>query len=82
MAGFDLVGTSIQPQSADGPDVLIKSSGSSGGSGLDPKSVELRAERLGEDRAGRIYNLLATATDAAGNKTTANAVCVVPHDQR
>ena len=30
---------------------------------------------------GRVYTLSATATDLAGNATTAVATCTVPHDQ-
>lgn len=44
-------------------------------------AVWLRAARLGTGDA-RVYTLTATATDLAGNTTTAVATCTVPHDQR
>ena len=44
--------------------------------------VELRAERLGDSKSGRIYHLTATAQDLAGNAVTGTATCVVPHDDR
>ena len=42
-------------------------------------SVSLRATR-DDDGPGRTYTLVATATDKAGNVTTRQATCVVPHD--
>ncbi len=50
------------------------------GSGLDPRTISVRAERLGNG-PGRTYTLSASATDRAGNVTTAVATCVVPHDK-
>jgi len=44
-------------------------------------AVQVRAERSGTG-SGRIYTLTATATDQAGNQTTASATCTVPHDHR
>lgn len=44
--------------------------------------VELRAERSGDSKSGRIYQLTATARDLAGNTVSAMATCVVPHDDR
>jgi hypothetical protein len=43
--------------------------------------VELRAERSGESKSGRVYHLTATARDLAGNEVTGTATCTVPHDQ-
>ena len=43
-------------------------------------AVELRAERNGKGD-GRVYTLVATATDRAGNTGTATSTCVVPHDK-
>jgi len=48
------------------------------GGGVD---VFLRASRLGSE-TDRRYALTATASDLAGNVTTATASCVVPHDRR
>ena len=42
--------------------------------------VELRAERSGGNKSGRIYHLTVTAEDLAGNDVTATATCTVPHD--
>jgi hypothetical protein len=50
------------------------------GTGLDPRTISVRATRLGNG-PGRTYTLSASATDRAGNVTTAVATCVVPHDQ-
>jgi hypothetical protein len=44
--------------------------------------VELRAERSGGSRSGRIYHLTVTAKDLAGNEVTGAAACTVPHDNR
>ncbi|HEY1404895.1 MAG TPA: hypothetical protein VGB05_12255, partial [Pyrinomonadaceae bacterium] len=46
------------------------------------ESLALEARRDGEDRNGRIYRVVATITDQAGNTTTASANIVVPHDRR
>jgi HYR domain len=46
----------------------------------DCKSVQLRAERMG-DGNGRVYTLTFIATDMAGNVGTAMAKVVVPHSQ-
>jgi hypothetical protein len=47
---------------------------------VDGTSVQLRAERSGAGD-GRVYTMTASATDLAGNSTTATATCDVPHDQ-
>jgi hypothetical protein len=44
--------------------------------------VELRAERSGGNKSGRIYRLDVTATDLAGNEVSGTATCTVPHDNR
>jgi hypothetical protein len=43
--------------------------------------VELRAERSGDSKSGRIYYLTVTALDLAGNEVTGTATCIVPHDR-
>jgi hypothetical protein len=45
-------------------------------------SIALEAWRNGSDKDGRHYTITATATDAAGNKSTASTEVLVPHDQR
>jgi probable HAF family extracellular repeat protein len=42
-------------------------------------SVQLRANRNSD--LGRVYTVNATASDIAGNITTASGTCTVPHDQ-
>ena len=74
-ASFSVVGQSNEPENGTGdgdtaPDIVI-----TGG------NVQLRSERSGGG-TGRIYTLVATTTDKAGNATTATCSCVVPHDQR
>jgi hypothetical protein len=44
-------------------------------------TLQLRAERSGR-ASGRIYTVLITATDAAGNSSTATVDIKVPHDQK
>jgi len=48
--------------------------------GEDDRNFQLRAERSGEG-TGRLYTITYTATDKAGNQTTATAVVEVPHDK-
>jgi hypothetical protein len=48
---------------------------------VDEHTVELRAERAGND-GDRTYTITVTATDPAGNETTASVNVVVPHDMR
>ena len=43
--------------------------------------VELRAERSGGSKSGRVYHLTVTAQDLAGNEVTGTATCIVPHDR-
>ena len=43
--------------------------------------VDLRAERAGESKSGRVYQLTVTAQDLAGNQVTESATCTVPHDR-
>ena len=43
--------------------------------------VELIASRMGSDKNGRQYRIIAEVTDMAGNSAVAMAVVMVPHDQ-
>jgi len=43
--------------------------------------VELRAERSGGSKSGRVYTLTVAAQDLAGNEVTGTATCIVPHDR-
>lgn len=47
---------------------------------IDGTTVRVRAERRGM-RDGRVYGIVFTVTDAAGNATTATCLTGVPHDQ-
>jgi uncharacterized lipoprotein YddW (UPF0748 family) len=51
-----------------------------GATWIDQLAVEAR--RNGYDLDGRVYQVVATLSDVAGNTTTATAVIRVPHDQR
>ncbi len=73
-SGLSLNGTSNEPQNPSDPDVLISPDGHGG------FIVKLRADRLGTG-SGRIYSLVATATDVAGNVSAVTTSCSVPHDQ-
>jgi len=48
---------------------------------IDGGTVQVRAIR-DDDGDGRIYTVIATATDIAGNVTIRQGTCTVPHDQR
>jgi hypothetical protein len=48
----------------------------------DDRQFQLKAEREGKNKTGRIYTVIYSATDASGNKTTASATVTVPHDER
>jgi hypothetical protein len=50
--------------------------------GVDSRTFSVRSTRLGQDKTGRIYTVTYSATDAAGNTSTATATVTVPHDQR
>jgi len=43
--------------------------------------VNLQASRAGKDKDGRLYTILVTAIDQAGNTGSARTFVVVPHDQ-
>jgi hypothetical protein len=70
---FDVTGTSDEPSDAEDIVITPTEAGS--------VTVQLRAARLGKKK-DRVYTLTATVADLAGNRATATASCVVPHDQR
>ena len=47
----------------------------------DDRQFQLKAEREGKNKAGRIYTVTYMARDGSGNKTIASATVTVPHDQ-
>ena len=68
--------TSSQPVDGAGdgntsPDWVVKSA----------KSVDLRAERAGNDPAGRIYTLTVEAVDSADGSSSAATEVTVPHNR-
>jgi uncharacterized lipoprotein YddW (UPF0748 family) len=44
--------------------------------------LAVEARRRGYDSDGRVYQVMATLVDAAGNTATATAIILVPHDRR
>jgi virginiamycin B lyase len=66
--------TSNEPAASDGPDTIVTPTGTGG------FIVQFRAERSA-DGNGRIYTIMATASDWAGNTITLQEYCIVPHDQ-
>ena len=44
--------------------------------------ISLEARRRGQDKDGRLYRIMVTTTDLAGNLVTETTSVVVPHDQR
>ncbi|HEY4175518.1 MAG TPA: hypothetical protein VGM90_01740 [Kofleriaceae bacterium] len=48
---------------------------------VKPSSVCVRAERDGNDQAGRTYTITGTTSDAYGNSGTVILPIIVPHDQ-
>ncbi len=74
LSSFNLTVTSNEPSDPGNPDIIVT------GNGLEPRVVQLRAQRLGTG-SGRVYTLTATATDLAGNVFTTSATVTVPHDQ-
>ncbi len=43
--------------------------------------VQLQSSRLGQDKDGRLYTIVVSATDRVGNTGSATTFVVVPHDQ-
>jgi hypothetical protein len=43
--------------------------------------VSLQSSRFGQDKNGRHYRIIVTATDEAGNTGSASTTVIVPHDQ-
>jgi len=67
--------TSSEPQLPGPSDSVVTADGAGG------FFVQLRADRRGEG-SGRVYTIVATARDLAGNTARATSTCVVPHDAR
>lgn len=54
----------------------------SGNSSQWSDSLGVEARRNGADRDGRLYTVIATLTDLAGNTASATTTILVPHDRR
>lgn len=80
-AGSGLVSPVAISATSSEPDSGLEKGDVPGDIVIQDGAIQLRAERAGKG-AGRTYTITATATDRAGNVTTATARCVVPHDQR
>ncbi len=75
--GYRIVGvSSSEPQSANNKRQLDSDYRITG-----PLSLELRAERSGQERS-RIYSITVECRDEAGNVATVTTDVIVPHDQR
>lgn len=75
MSALNVTGTSNEPASGTGPgdlqpDIVID------GTGTGVRTIKLRAE-ANPSSGGRVYTLTGTATDQAGNSTTATRACTV-----
>jgi hypothetical protein len=71
---FNVTATSNETADSGESDILIT------GTGLQPRVIQLRAQRSGRTGA-RIYTVTATAADSAGT-TVGQFTCTVPHDQQ
>ena len=77
-----LVSVSYEVIDEYGTQLSIPSRVLSGYSASWTESLMVEARRDGNDRDGRLYRVIATITDAAGNTSTATTDIVVLHDQR
>lgn len=68
LATFSVSATSNQPQDPDNPDIVIS------GTGLQPRSIQLRAKE------GAVYTVTANATDVAGNTASTSFTCTAVED--
>ena len=71
----------IQLVSITANEVLDKDDAKGVYPGTDNRSFSLAAKRAGTNPTGRIYTITYSATDGSGNKSTASATVIVPHDQ-
>jgi hypothetical protein len=72
LASLDVSTTSNE--TLDPSDVAVVDTGDGG------RVVEVRAERSGGSKSGRVYDLTFTAKDNADNAVTKTVTCTVPHD--
>lgn len=67
---------SITPSELSAPDDIQDAT-----LGTDDRQFMLKATRDGNNKAGRVYTVIYSATDASGNQSIATATVTVPHDQ-
>jgi WD40 repeat protein len=73
-SSFQVTATSNEPNDPRNPSIVIARTAAGG------YTVQLLADRSGKD-GDRVYTVVATATDLAGNTVSAKSTCTVPHDQ-
>jgi uncharacterized repeat protein (TIGR01451 family) len=80
-----LVSYSVTPACGGTPTVVIDVSSNEGDSSdwkiKDAHHLDLRSERLGTQKEGRVYTITIIATDPTGTKSEKAVTVVVPHDQ-
>ena len=69
--GTPTVGLVVASNEGDSSDWTIK----------DPHHLDLRSERLGTQKEGRVYTITVTATDPTGTISHQDVTVTVPHDQ-
>ena len=72
LASLEVIATSNE--TLDPSDVAVVETDDGG------RALELRAERSGGSKSGRVYQLTLTAKDNADNAVTETVTCTVPHD--
>jgi hypothetical protein len=77
-----LAGVSYVVTDEYGAPLGIPSRSLNGGSATWKERFCVEARRKGYDRDGRVYQVVATLTDVAGNASTATVIILVPHDRR
>jgi uncharacterized lipoprotein YddW (UPF0748 family) len=81
-AGSGLTEVSYVVMDEYGLPLGIPSRSMKGASATWADQLAVEASRRGYDLDGRVYQVVATLTDVAGNTATATAIIRVPHDQR
>ena len=81
-AGSSLTEVSYVVMDEYGLPLGIPSRSLKGASAMWADQLAVEARRRGYDLDGRVYQVVATLADEAGNTATATAIISVPHDQR
>ena len=79
------VGYTVTPACGGTPTVVMEVSSNEGDSSdwkvKDGHHLDLRSERLGTQKEGRVYTITITATDPTGTSSQQQVTVTVPHDQ-